>query len=855
MFEKKDEEYLIRRLSRNEVVLFLGAGFSMMARNALNETLPVGRKFSEKLWNFLGTPGDYSDHNTALQSMYQAVLSSNKPYREIETILEDNFLVKEVPDIYNNLTIPFWYKIYTVNIDDLLDKIYAPTGVQELQVLKFPKDEYKERDQTLLKLQAVFLHGKLKCRPNEVIFSRTQYASTTLDHQPLYAQFVHDYSTLPTIFIGTALDEPIFDQYIAARQSRTGEIPENRPRSFIIDPYISPIQENIYRTLYNIEPIKATTEDFLKWLGSIDSLIPDYDDTLKIVLPSLTTLLASDKFKESFRESVNDFAQSFSKIIITSKYVNKSKAFLLGTSPRWADIYFNLDAPRLISPTIFNHVEVLFDSPSELGSIVILGSAGSGKSTVLRRVCFDLAKNGRSIYFSNSETIPSVTNLMTTLQMLKEKVVLAFDNADLILKQLVPMIEQLTKLPFPPVIILASRTNVFDRESNRCEPIINLKEFSMSNLERQEIVDVILILEKNNLLGYLKGMPQDNRIKEFEYRAKKQILVAMREATNGRDFDEIIKSEFDQIATSEAKLLCLCTALTTDAGFTISRQDFVSFSNDAPATVLDYLERTLKDIIIKTGPKADKLLLRHRAIAEFMIENCATIDMVKDAYIRVLSSLANEINDFKSNNRKFVLYREIINHYTIYKRFSKNIDKAREVYESLSQYFNKDFQFWLQYGSLECEGNGGNLQLAENYLNQAYSMKPKNPYVNNALANLYYRKATQTTSSTESIDLKNQADSILITMMTDRYVDDPYTYYIYGKGFYEWALHWDGNNREFLRNHFSEIQKVTKQATELYPGNKKLRLLNDTIFKAILMTAVNSNNTKYPVLFSDTETN
>ncbi|MDP1762307.1 MAG: hypothetical protein Q8L07_00380 [Sediminibacterium sp.] len=50
-------------------------------------------------------------------------------------------------------------KMYFINdIDDLLDKIYAPAGVQELQILKYPKDEYKERDQTLLKLQTVFLH-------------------------------------------------------------------------------------------------------------------------------------------------------------------------------------------------------------------------------------------------------------------------------------------------------------------------------------------------------------------------------------------------------------------------------------------------------------------------------------------------------------------------------------------------------------------------------------------------------------------------------------------------------------------------------------------------------------------------
>jgi hypothetical protein len=92
-------------------------------------------------------------------------------------------------------------------------------------------------------------------------------------------------------------------------------------------------------------------------------------------------------------------------------------------------------------------------------------------------------------------------------------------------------------------------------------------------------------------------------------------------------------------------------------------------------------------------------------------------------------------------------------------------------------------------------------------------------------------------------------------MMIDRNIDDPYSYYIYGKGYYEWALHWTGNNKIYLRNHLKEIQKTTKQGVGLYAGNKKLKLLDDIISKAILMTAVNSDNIPYPVLYGETESN
>jgi hypothetical protein len=415
------------------------------------------------------------------------------------------------------------------------------------------------------------------------------------------------------------------------------------------------------------------------------------------------------------------------------------------------------------------------------------------------------------------------------------------------------MIEQLKKLKYPPIIVLASRTNIFDRTIDRLDSFSGIKEFHMPNLQRQEIIDIIKILNDNNLLGYLKGLSEESRIKEFENRAKKQILVAMREATHGRDFDEIIKSEFEQINPTEARLLCLCVSLTTDAGFTISKQEFVSFSTEPPATILDYLNRTLKDIILIAGPKKDKLILRHRLIAEYIIEGCANQEMLKKAYIMLLSSLANEINNSNHNRRKFFLYKEIINHATIYKRFSKNISQAREVYESLANYFNQDFQFWLQYGSLELEGVGGNLQLAENYLNQALSLKPNNLLVQTAIANLYYKKALHTNNNVEAISFKEYADSILIENMSNRSNNDPYIYHIYAKGYYEYALKWANGNRMLLKTWFQEIHKVTKQATNLHPHDKRLKVIDNLIFKAVLMTQVDNDSVQFPVLLNETD--
>ncbi|MEW5897475.1 MAG: hypothetical protein AB1668_07305, partial [Nanoarchaeota archaeon] len=50
-----------------------------------------------------------------------------------------------------------------------------------------------------------------------------------------------------------------------------------------------------------------------------------------------------------------------------------------------------------------------------------------------------------------------------------------------------------------------------------------------------------------NLLGRLKTLKFTDQVKEFKLNAKKQLLVAMRETTEGKHFDEIIKDEYEKL--------------------------------------------------------------------------------------------------------------------------------------------------------------------------------------------------------------------------------------------------------------------------------------------------------------------
>ena len=266
MFERGDEQYLLRAINRNQANLFAGAGFSTLAKNRLGSHLPTGGQFAELLWTFLGYPPPY-DSTSSLAELYEALIASGKPAAAISEFLNGNLLSVDSPREYQEIIKVFWARIYTTNIDNIIEKIYANVSTPRLEIKSFPFDELPDRDQTLDRIQLVHLHGCLPCNPDEVTFSLGQFARRATPYDHLYDHFVRDYATKTTVFIGTALNEPLLWQYIEIRKAKRAEIGEERPKSFLICPSISAPKRQLLKAM-NVVPVIGTTKDFLGWLAT-----------------------------------------------------------------------------------------------------------------------------------------------------------------------------------------------------------------------------------------------------------------------------------------------------------------------------------------------------------------------------------------------------------------------------------------------------------------------------------------------------------------------------------------------------------------------------------------------------------
>ncbi len=840
MFSKNDQVYLKRVISNNQALLFLGSGFSKDAKNKLDQFFPSGQSLGERIWSFLGYSGNYD--KTSLPEMYQAFLAAGIKKQLKIDFLQNNLLSGSIPDEYLNITLPYWYKIYTLNIDDVLTKVFYKSG-KGIKELVYPKDEYGERDQSLGKTQIVYLHGKLPCEPEQIIFSTQQYAKSQLAHQPLYSQFVYDYATLPTIFVGTDLNEPLFERYIEAREGRYG-FRELRPRSFLITPILSPVKADNLKNHYNVHYIPGTTQEFLTWLGSIESELPIREVILKKTFPNLLKVYDFAIIPGMSKKSLDEFAKSFVRVPKDHSIVQERSGFLLGASPRWNDILKELDIPRSITQDVYNAIENIYEQKSliEKTKVVnIIGYAGSGKSTILKRLGFTLSQNARTVFLSYSDYIPKTEEIINVLSLIEDRVVLLFDNAKNVLSQLPSLFNSInSQVKIPPIIVLAIRTNYSDKLNYFLDPeVVDILSFNIPNLNDTEINNLISKLDQYNLLGVLKGKSSKDRFYEFKYRANRQILIAMKEATNGRSFAEIIENEFHSIVPDEAKKLCVCIALNTELGYTNSKQDLVGFSKVSHIEALNYLETVLQGTVLWVG-NGDHFMLRHKILADYILKHCISLEVLKEGYIRVLSILAPELKKSQGPSKKFNLYKSLINHQVLYHRFKGSIEQAREVFDSITEYFNNDAHFWLQYGSLEVEGKGGDLSLAENYLNQAESLAPDYYYIQNAKCNLYYKLACIQESLDEAKIYKDKADTMAQKLLLRVGKDEPHIYHIYCGGRYKFITRWI-KDKNLKKIELKDLKKSIEIAIKLHPRERKLDVTSQAINRAYLNLSLNDN--------------
>lgn len=754
--------------------------------------------------------------------------------RKLLEELRDHFLIKEYDPWYSHLTRYFWHRIYTTNIDDLLEKVFVSSLNYRLHTINGINQDYLDRDELLHEVQYVKLNGSITAGSLELVtFGNRQYATRSNLHEPWYDHFVRDYAQMTTVILGSRLDEPLFYQAIQSRQSRRGSDIEKRLKSFFVSPNVSPAIVDDFRE-FNVTPVKATGKEFFEWLAVAVGDVPPRDQILVQNRPDLISAVSPHTAFSSRDE--HDQFERFLMCFILVKPGEVPKDYrsfyLLGSQPTWNDMYANLDASRDLSEKIKTSLGDYADSGNSIGPLLIAGHRGSGKTTILLRAALEAHSTGHLCYVWDVSKPLDVDSIIIALKYLNRKLVLFFDDVDNITFEIKELVERSAALAHPPKIVTTLRSNsihiITSDRAVKCETM------EVGALSDREITSVIHVLRRENRLGRVTGQTDSAIADLFRRRAKKQLLVAMKEVTASDSFDNIVRNEFYDFADRELQAVYCAVCIVSSYGMGVTKNQILSISNDAPVRILEKMEREYRELIVPTF--AGNYAARHPYIAEVVVEEIAERGILAEAYLRLLQTISNDLNpgDYVRKTYLFRLYARVINHKEIYRRFEKNIDEARGIYDSIQTRFSEDGHYWLQYGTLEMYF--GELSLAEHYLSSALALRPMDYMIRHAMAHLRMLKALRAeTPQGARLLLAEAIDDLRILMDEGRSPHPWHTTVLLG---FHWHMKWERDKKK-LKKELEELSSTAERAMGMFPGSGELEEAYDAIKRGYLELGLN----------------
>ena len=264
------------------------------------------------------------------------------------------------------------------------------------------------------------------------------------------------------------------------------------------------------------------------------------------------------------------------------------------------------------------------------------------------------------------------------------------------------------------------------------------QEYKLPYLSDQEIRSLIGLLKLHNCLGHLSTETLENQILAFEQRAGRQLLVALHEATLGKPLEEILVDEFNEVKPREAQDIYLSVCVLNRLGIqvragVISRVYGVPFREFksrffAPLEhVVNVVERTqLRDFAYEA---------RHPQIAQIVFERILVEPNEKfDFYIRMLKALNISYSSDRKAFRKLILGNSLL-------ALFPDFQDVKRIFEAAFELAPDDAFVYQQRAIYEMKRPNGSLDIANNLLQEAKHLEPRNYSILHSLAELYLIRA------------------------------------------------------------------------------------------------------------------
>lgn len=816
-----EEQTLVRlraQLSRAEVVLFTGAGFSLDAKDRKGRPIPGTSDLKHLLWEIC-FPGDSYDPSSQVGDLYELSLRRNPS--ALREILETRFSVdpESLPDFYQLYFNFPWLRVYTLNIDDV------ESATERRFSLKRPIRAISATDTGAEvtrgvhadRLDVVHLNGILPGPLDRLTFSETQYAQRIAGQEPWYSRCVAEITARPVIFIGTELHEAPLWQHIELRRRRSTGGRDLRPSSILVSPNLSPSRRELLNEL-RIEWVQETAGSFAAKV--LADLSPAASRGFEYI---------SEQAHLSGRVSIPLVAD------LAAERPDLDTEYLLGAEPQWSDLLTGRAAMRSDDEALHGEANRILRGIAERTALLVSGTAGTGKSTALMRLCLRLSSDGVPVLWIDRDSQAAPPLIRQKVVEAKGPIVLAIDDADLFGRQLTNLMRDLVPQRKDFLFVAALRSTKVDEVSTalRSSGEVSLIEHTIPNLTDGDIDGLIGTLDRHNRLGILKGKSAPERRAAFQAEAGRQLLVAMIQATSGRRFEEKAHAELLELLEPQRFIYALIAVASAFRLF-LTRDEVLISTGDISSDALNALDGLVAHHLVVAPPPGYQYRVRHRVIGDLIVEKLSELGQLRDVLASLAFAAASKVDRFLDRkDRAWRLLVRAINH-AFLGRVLK-VPDARFVYEQIEGVMSFDFHYWLQRGSLEVEH--GDVRLAENFLSQALSLAPDDHKVETAYAYMLLRKASEEPHRPDAPGLAADAMRRLENAIQHRGGLDSYPYHVLGSQGLAWA-HRAGLGRAEYRALLERLTRQVEDGTKKHPASGELQKLHKDLRQEYLMTAV-----------------
>lgn len=697
--KKKIIELICPLVNKGEAALLLGAGFSLGNVTAASIKIPSGDGLRDML---LEKCGKSAGVKTTLKDAY---LYAQRNLPNFSEFLESCFTVNDVYAWQERIFRYVWNRIYTTNIDNVLDIAFNKAtrkGILSAEFCFFNYSESQLANNAIGTVPVVTIHGTLKRKTDGFIFSNLEYAhaaSKILDwHNELAAKIMVG----GLIVIGNQLDEADIDSHLAARLRIYGETTGGQ--NWIVMPNPDEIKRDNYIAA-GFDVIDATAEEFFETIYS--SLIPrSIDDIILDTVPASRNARTNVKAMSWFKEAFNSVHYQIER---SSKTKGILRHFVSGAHPDWFYITNSAHAQTSRTSELLRTLgEAMKSKGNGVRVINIVGPSGSGKTTAIKASLAELVKSYPYIYEYDSANGIDVDLLYSIVSAFTSKSIIIFYSASEYYYAVNALANRLKDKGTPLCLfVLEDRSNEYRKNFRQladCKTSSILFEMGQLSLK-----DATAIAEKIDEHGVnfpkFSELPLEKRArmiidKERGYGG--DLLSALFSLTTHENFEQKIFQDYNSVTGELPRRVLDIAAIMNSLGFGVPINYAAGFLETRVENIVECLSNDLIDIVI-CNPNSDRLGCRHRVIAEYYFNNCISGHGTVDSVVGILNYLSKQfsVDDIRYHPLAYQMYKKIISFNFLHDQFFPTSTRRADTettYHEAQKVFGKDGIFWLHFG-------------------------------------------------------------------------------------------------------------------------------------------------------------